>query len=82
MVRIKKIFYIISSSKYRRGPHGLSIQTLCVFLDLNHLTAMELRDAQTVMEEKVYRIWTVLSAFEGKGKKSAFDLLHKITLNI
>jgi hypothetical protein len=45
---------------------------LCVFLDLDHLTATELKDAQTAMEEKVYRIWTVLSAFEGKKPKSKF----------
>ena len=29
------------------------------------MTMDELRDAQVAMEDKVYRIWTVLSAFEG-----------------
>jgi hypothetical protein len=33
------------------------------------MTADELRETQTIMEEKVYRIWTVLSAFEGKKMK-------------
>lgn len=31
------------------------------------MTSEELKEAQNVMEEKVYRIWTVLSAFEGKS---------------
>lgn len=47
---------------------------LCVFLDLDHLTATELKDTQTVMEEKVYRIWTVLSAFEGKIQDTSSTL--------
>lgn len=30
------------------------------------MSSDELKDTQTIMEEKVYRIWTVLSAFEGR----------------
>jgi hypothetical protein len=30
------------------------------------MSSEELKETQTIMEEKVYRIWTVLSAFEGK----------------
>jgi hypothetical protein len=33
------------------------------------MSSDELKETQTIMEEKVYRIWTVLSAFEGKKKK-------------
>lgn len=29
------------------------------------MTSEELKESQNIMEEKVYRIWTVLSAFEG-----------------
>ncbi|KAI8069153.1 hypothetical protein BC940DRAFT_332450 [Gongronella butleri] len=35
--------------------------------DASQLTASELKATQTAMEDKVYRIWTVLSAFEGKS---------------
>jgi hypothetical protein len=31
------------------------------------MSSDELKESQTIMEEKVYRIWTVLSAFEGKN---------------
>lgn len=41
------------------------IQTKTPILDLSQMSSDELKDTQTIMEEKVYRIWTVLSAFEG-----------------
>ncbi|KAI8084623.1 uncharacterized protein BX664DRAFT_337422 [Halteromyces radiatus] len=47
--------------------------------DLSHLTATELRDAQTAMEEKVYRIWTVLSAFEDSSAACISDMLVHVS---
>ncbi|KAI8340142.1 hypothetical protein BC941DRAFT_393152 [Chlamydoabsidia padenii] len=46
---------------------------------LNHPTALELRDAQTAMEEKVYRIWTVLSAFEDSSAACISDMLVHVS---
>lgn len=43
-------------------------------LDLSLMTSDELKETQTIMEEKVYRIWTVLSAFEGKDQVSSILL--------
>ena len=34
-------------------------------VDISQMSSDELKETQTIMEEKVYRIWTVLSAFEG-----------------
>lgn len=33
------------------------------------MTADQLREMQAAMEDKVYRIWTVLSAFEGNQQQ-------------
>lgn len=43
-------------------------------VDLSLMTSDELKETQTIMEEKVYRIWTVLSAFEGKDQVSSIAL--------
>lgn len=40
--------------------------SLSLSLDVTKMTIDELRESQVAMEDKVYRIWTVLSAFEGK----------------
>ncbi|CAO3597185.1 unnamed protein product [Absidia cylindrospora] len=44
-----------------------------------HSTAIELRDAQVAMEEKVYRIWTVLSAFEDSSAACISDMLVHVS---
>lgn len=42
------------------------VKRLISSLDVTKMTIEELRESQVAMEDKVYRIWTVLSAFEGK----------------
>lgn len=37
------------------------------------MTPEQVREVQVAMEDKVYRIWTVLSAFEGKRHKQCSD---------
>lgn len=45
-----------------------------IVLDLSKMSPDELKETQTIMEEKIYRIWTILSAFEGKwNRMSAFS---------
>ena len=43
------------------------------------MTANELMEAQTAMEEKVYRIWTVLSAFEESAAACISDMLLQVS---
>ncbi|CEI99423.1 Putative Rho GTPase-activating protein [Rhizopus microsporus] len=43
------------------------------------MTSEELKEAQNVMEEKVYRIWTVLSAFEESAAGCISDMLLHVS---
>ncbi|ORZ23186.1 hypothetical protein BCR42DRAFT_404189 [Absidia repens] len=54
-------------------PSGQSHSNFC------HSTAIELRDAHVAMEEKVYRIWTVLSAFEDSSAACISDMLVHVS---
>ncbi|KAI8384965.1 uncharacterized protein BYT42DRAFT_281393 [Radiomyces spectabilis] len=47
--------------------------------DVSLLTADELREAQTAMEDKVYRIWTVLTAFEESAAACISDMLVHVS---
>ncbi|KAK4521315.1 Endocytosis and vacuole integrity protein [Mucor velutinosus] len=48
-------------------------------LDLSLMTSDELKETQTIMEEKVYRIWTVLSAFEESAAGCISDMLLHVS---
>ncbi|CAO3691998.1 unnamed protein product [Rhizopus stolonifer] len=48
-------------------------------LDLSRITSEELEEAQNIMEEKVYRIWTVLSAFEESAAGCISDMLLHVS---
>ncbi|KAG0183842.1 hypothetical protein DFQ28_000768 [Apophysomyces sp. BC1034] len=47
--------------------------------DLSQMTANNLTETQTAMEEKVYRIWTVLSAFEESAAACISDILLHVS---
>ncbi|KAI7860850.1 hypothetical protein BDC45DRAFT_492974 [Circinella umbellata] len=47
--------------------------------DVSKMTMDELRDAQVAMEDKVYRIWTVLSAFEESAAACISDMLLHVS---
>ncbi|KAF7727490.1 hypothetical protein EC973_007468 [Apophysomyces ossiformis] len=47
--------------------------------DLSQMTASHLKEIQTAMEEKVYRIWTVLSAFEESAAACISDILVHVS---
>ncbi|ORX53237.1 RhoGAP-domain-containing protein [Hesseltinella vesiculosa] len=47
--------------------------------DASHLTAAELKTLQTTMEDKVYRIWTVLSAFEDSSAACISAMLMHVS---
>ncbi|RUS25266.1 hypothetical protein BC938DRAFT_472404 [Jimgerdemannia flammicorona] len=47
--------------------------------DTSRMTAEELREEQRVMEEKVYQIWTVLSAFEESSAACISDMLLHVS---
>ncbi|KAG1047678.1 hypothetical protein G6F43_009885 [Rhizopus delemar] len=49
------------------------------FIDLSKMTSEELKEAQNIMEEKVYRIWTVLSAFEESAAGCISDMLLHVS---
>ncbi|KAG2228706.1 hypothetical protein INT48_001980 [Thamnidium elegans] len=48
-------------------------------VDLSQMSSDELKDTQTIMEEKVYRIWTVLSAFEESAAGCISDMLLHVS---
>ncbi|KAI8359837.1 hypothetical protein BD560DRAFT_437539, partial [Blakeslea trispora] len=48
-------------------------------IDLTKVTSEELKETQTVMEDKVYRIWTVLSAFEESAAGCISDMLLHVS---
>ncbi|KAI7876857.1 RhoGAP-domain-containing protein [Lichtheimia hyalospora FSU 10163] len=47
--------------------------------DVTKMTIEELRDSQIAMEDKVYRIWTVLSAFEESAAACISDMLIHVS---
>ncbi|CAO3650186.1 unnamed protein product [Cunninghamella echinulata] len=47
--------------------------------DLSHLTATELLDHQLAIEEKVYRIWTVLTTFEDSSAACISEMLFHVS---
>ncbi|CAO3606935.1 unnamed protein product [Cunninghamella blakesleeana] len=47
--------------------------------DLSHLTATELLDHQLAVEEKVYRIWTVLTTFEDSSAACISEMLFHVS---